>query len=134
MNEAEYYIEKLLEYYNVYTLSDLAEKLGMSQPSISAWKKNNYVSAIKKKCRQLGIYSEIFQDTCNEIFHMGNGSVGKVSGYENKGIINGLKGETMQLNFQEEYKKLEELAKLGKGYKNLEMLLNELKEKLKKDI
>lgn len=134
MNEAEYYIEKLLEYYNVNTLNELAEKLGMSQPSISAWKKNNYISAIKKRCRQLGIYSEIFQSTTNETFHMGDGSVGKVDGNRNKGIVNRSKSKTVQLHFKEEYKKLEDLAILGKGYENLKILLNELKEKLKEDI
>lgn len=134
MNEAEYYIEKLLEYYNVNTLNELAEKLGMSQPSISAWKKNNYISAIKKRCRQLGIYSEIFQSTTNETFHMGDGSVGKISGYGNKGIVSRSRGKTVQLHFKEEYKKLEDLAMLGKGYENLEILLNEVKEKLKADI
>jgi len=134
MNEAEYYIEKLLEYYNVNTLNELAEKLGMSQPSISAWKKNNYISAIKKRCRQLGIYSEIFQNTQNETFHIGDGSVGKVDGHGNKGIVNRSRGKTVQLHFKEEYKKLEDLAMLGKGYENLKILLNELKEKLKEDI
>jgi len=61
-NEASIAIEKLLNYFQVSTISALADKLGISQPSISAWKKNNYISAIQKKCRELGIYGEIFEN------------------------------------------------------------------------
>lgn len=51
-----------MSYYNVFTISELANKIGVSQPSISGWKRHNYVKAIANKCRQLGIYNEIFGD------------------------------------------------------------------------
>lgn len=63
--DATYYINKLMEYYQVYTISDLAEKIKIGQPSISKWKINNSLNAIKKKCRELGIYNEIFNDIKN---------------------------------------------------------------------
>lgn len=59
-NEADFYIKKMMNYYNVDTISDLANKIHISQPSISLWKKNNYIAAIKKKCTELDIYTEIF--------------------------------------------------------------------------
>lgn len=55
MNEAEILIEKLMNYYDVFTISELGKQIDTSQPSISQWKKNNYVKAIATKCRELGI-------------------------------------------------------------------------------
>ena len=49
-----------MSFYNVFTISELANIIGVSQPSISGWKRNNYVKAIANKCRELGIYNEIF--------------------------------------------------------------------------
>lgn len=60
MYNAELLIQKLMSYYNVFTISELANKIGVSQPSISGWKRHNYVKAIANKCRELGIYNEIF--------------------------------------------------------------------------
>lgn len=60
MQNAEFLIQKLMRYYQVFTISELAEKMGVSQPSVSGWKKNNYIKAIANKCRELGIYDEIF--------------------------------------------------------------------------
>ena len=59
-NEAIFLIEKLLNYYNLTSLQKLAEKLNIKQSSLSSWKSSNSVNAIKKKCRELGIYDEIF--------------------------------------------------------------------------
>jgi len=140
MKEAEYYIDKLLEYYQVSTMSELAQAIGISQPSVSAWKKNNYVSAIKKKCRELGIYTDIFGDVNGEIYNIsGAGSIAKFTGKDGVGIYNSYNREVQnsdkkEFHFQEEYEKIEKLAKMGKGYENLKGLLEELKEQLKEDI
>lgn len=48
MNEIEFYIEKLLNYFNVTTISDLAEVMEIKQSSISSWKIRNSISAIRK--------------------------------------------------------------------------------------
>ncbi|MCG3693456.1 helix-turn-helix domain-containing protein [Aliarcobacter butzleri] len=61
-NEAIFFIEKLLNYYSLSSLQELAEKLKIKQSSLSSWKSRNSVNAIKKKCRELGIYNEIFGD------------------------------------------------------------------------
>ena len=56
-----------MTYFNVFSMHELATKLEISQPAISKWKKNNSVLAIKKRCRELGIYDEIFGDIDNKI-------------------------------------------------------------------
>ncbi len=62
MYDAEILIEKMMKHYDVFTISELANIIGVSQPSISGWKRHNYVKAIANKCRELGIYNEIFGD------------------------------------------------------------------------
>ena len=60
-------LDRLFNYFEVFTLQDLAKKMNVSQPSISKWKSRNSISAVKKKCRELGIYSEIFGHVNNTI-------------------------------------------------------------------
>lgn len=55
-------INRLMEFYEVNTLLELAECIKVSQPTISRWIKNNSIEHIQKKCRELGIYSDIFQN------------------------------------------------------------------------
>jgi hypothetical protein len=51
---------KLYDYFDVSSDVELAKKLNVSQPAISKWRTRNSVNAIQKKCRQLGIYNNIF--------------------------------------------------------------------------
>ena len=62
MYNATSLIDKLMEYYGVNTISELSEMIKIGQPAISKWKNNNSITAIKKKCKELGIYNEIFED------------------------------------------------------------------------
>jgi len=62
INKSEVLIDKILDYYSVDTYTELANKINVSQTNISTWKKRNSVNAIKKKCKELGIYNEIFKD------------------------------------------------------------------------
>jgi len=107
-HNAEDLIYMLYETFKVDNNIDLAELLKTTPQTISNWKSRNSINAIKKKCRELGIYKEIFGD------------------------------ETMQTNkeltYFEEYSKLENLATMGKGIDYLKDKLNILKEELKKDI
>lgn len=54
--------DKLFNFYKITSLSELAEKLGVTQPALSQWKTRNSINAVKKKCRELGIYNEIFDE------------------------------------------------------------------------
>jgi len=65
-------LDSLFTYFNVSSISELADRLGVSQPAISKWKSRNSISAVKKKCRELGIYQEIFGD--NQINNLQNSS------------------------------------------------------------
>lgn len=71
-NEAIFLIEKLLNYYNLTSLQELAEKLNIKQSSLSSWKSRNSINAIRNKCRELGIYNEIFGDLNSNINNFQN--------------------------------------------------------------
>ncbi len=59
---AEDLIYKLYSFFDVKNNLDLANKLETTAQTISNWKSRNSVNAIKKKCRELGIYNDIFGD------------------------------------------------------------------------
>ncbi|MCT7589048.1 hypothetical protein [Aliarcobacter butzleri] len=63
------YIEKIMDYYEVHTITELSKILGIGQPAITKWKINNSILPIKKKCRELGIYNEIFGDLNSSIYN-----------------------------------------------------------------
>lgn len=67
-SEIEIIINKLINYFNVFSINELANKLDISQQAISKWKKNNSINTIKKRCRELEIYDEIFIDFDKEDF------------------------------------------------------------------
>lgn len=79
INQSEVLIDKILDYYSVVTYSELANKINTTQQTISSWKQRNSVNAIKKKCKELGIYNEIFGDLNSNINNFKN-SNNKVSG------------------------------------------------------
>ncbi|OCL89451.1 hypothetical protein [Arcobacter porcinus] len=55
--------EKLFNYFQTSTIRELSEKINMSESTVSKWRQRESVNAIKKKCRELGIYNEIFGDS-----------------------------------------------------------------------
>ena len=90
MKKAEDYINDLLDYYNVQDNILLSVQLGVAQQTVSNWKTRNSVNAIKKKCRELGIYDEIFKDefSNSSIIQSNNErAIGKIAGnnYEKVG-------------------------------------------------
>jgi len=64
-DDVEIILEKLFEYYKVSSAAELSSKIDVHQKTISNWKTRNALSAVKKKCRELGIYNEIFGDIAN---------------------------------------------------------------------
>jgi len=62
----EYYFERVLSFYNVSTLKDLSDITNIPISTMSSIKQRNSITALKKKCRELGIYSEIFEDNHND--------------------------------------------------------------------
>ena len=63
MENVENILEILFQYYNVASVAELSLKINTSQKTISNWKVRNSIGAVKKKCRELGIYNEIFGDS-----------------------------------------------------------------------
>lgn len=117
--------DKLFDFYNVGTISDLAEKINTPQSTISKWRQRSSINAVKRKARELNIY--------NDIFNVGDGSVGKIAGQNNIGIQHQSKLANTFL-FEKEYKKIETLADMGgeEGIHDLENKLSELKKYLTK--
>ena len=70
-------IDKLFDYFNVSSIQDLSQKMNVSQPTISKWKNRNAISAVKKRCRELGIYNEIFGDLNSNINNFQNSNINK---------------------------------------------------------
>lgn len=62
MIDIEIILQNLLDYYDLDTLSQLADKLDVTQPTISKWKSRGSIAPIKKKCKDLGIYDDIFKE------------------------------------------------------------------------
>jgi hypothetical protein len=60
-------LDKLFSYYKVTNVAELSIKIETSQATISSWKTRNSINAIKKKCRELGIFEDIFQNDTQNI-------------------------------------------------------------------
>lgn len=71
--DADFFINKMMKYYDVHTIIELSKILGIGQPAISKWKINNSINTIKKKCRELDIYDEIFGDSSSVSIVQGSG-------------------------------------------------------------
>lgn len=88
-NEAELLIDNMLKHFDVSTYSDLAQKISTTQASISSWKMRNSINAIKKKCRELGIYDEIFGDLNSNI----NNKSQHIGSITNSNVANNLQNQ-----------------------------------------
>ena len=53
---------KIMDYYKIDKMQDLASIFNVSQPAISQWKSRNSIKSLQNKCKELGIYDEIFGD------------------------------------------------------------------------
>jgi len=98
-------LDSLFTYFNVSSISELSDKLGVSQPAISKWKSRNSISAIKKKCRELGIYQEIFGDS--QINNLQNSSFNDNAA----GVVNGNQANINNINSSSDFKNCDGLTK-----------------------
>jgi hypothetical protein len=58
--DTEVILDRLFQYYDVAGTSELAEKMNTTRQTITNWKSRGSINPIKKKCRELGIYNDIF--------------------------------------------------------------------------
>ena len=53
INDTNIAFERLFNYYKVSTIRDLAEKLNMSESTVSKWRQRDSLNAIKKNVENL---------------------------------------------------------------------------------
>jgi transcriptional regulator with XRE-family HTH domain len=96
MTEVDRLLDKLMNYFKVGTLQELADKLGIARNTISGWKSRNSLSSVKRKIFELDLPIEIEQyvDTVN-------GGIGNVNTLTNQN----------ELPIPESLSKLYDLAK-----------------------
>ena len=58
----EYYFKEFLNYFDVFTIKELSEKIGIPPSTISNWNQRKSITALKKAARELNIYKEIFKE------------------------------------------------------------------------
>jgi hypothetical protein len=111
--------KRLLDFYKVSNSVELAQKMQISQQAISGWKSRKSLSAIEKKCRELGIYNEIFEDIGNtkqQIYQANN----KIDNY-----ISDLRLILGETELEIELKKLF-ISKLLERFRDKETMINKI--------
>lgn len=115
--------ERLFNYFQTSTIRELSEKINMSESTVSKWRQRESVNAIKKKCRELGIYNEIFGDlNSNTIINIAS-EVNQAAKEKNEIDID----ETTLLLFKEAYQK----AKDSDNIKGLRVYLMDFDQQIK---
>ncbi|MFW2525433.1 hypothetical protein ACN5O8_06870 [Aliarcobacter butzleri] len=123
MNDFTYFYDKILSFYNVSTLKDLSDITNIPISTMSSIKQRNSITALKKKCRELGIYNEIFGDlNSNTIINI-TSEVNQAAKEINEVNID----ETTLLLFKEAYQK----AKNSDNIKGLRVYLMDFDQQIK---
>ncbi|OCL95780.1 helix-turn-helix domain-containing protein [Aliarcobacter thereius] len=127
--EINYIFEKLFNYFNVSTIRELSEKINISESTISKWKQRNSINAIKKKCRELGIYNQIFGDSYISFSQNGANSTQIKTQNNQKDVFNSSSiNKNININIDDEF------LPLFQALSSVAIALNkkeQLKEKLK---
>lgn len=108
MIDIECIFEKLFNYFNVNSIKELSEKLDVQPSTVSNWKQRSSISAVKKRCREIGIYNDIFGDV-NTQYLKKNSGINSFSNYGTQNIdeldlTNDIDLATLNL-FKEAYEK-----------------------------
>ena len=123
-------VKKIKTAYELETNSELAERLEITPSAIDAW--NRYKKIPEKylyKCvNETGVSMEWLLDDDKPTFHISGGS--KNISQVNSGTINQGSEKEEELELFEEFKKIENLAKMTNKMDFLEKELKTIKEKL----
>ena len=123
-------VKKIKTAYELETNSELAERLEITPSAIDAW--NRYKKIPEKylyKCvNETGVSMEWLLDDDKPTFHISGGS--KNISQVNVGTINQGSEKEEELELFEEFKKIENLAKMTNKMDFLEKELKTIKEKL----
>lgn len=89
VENVENILERMFNFYKVSSVVELSKQINTSQKTISNWKIRNSISAVKKKCRELGIYNEIFGDLNSNI----NNKSQHIGSITNSNVANNLQNQ-----------------------------------------
>lgn len=73
LTDIEFIFEKLFDFFNVNSIKELSEKLDIRPSTVSNWKQRSSISAVKKRCREVGIYNDIFGGLNTQLIKTNNG-------------------------------------------------------------
>ncbi|WP_164970241.1 helix-turn-helix domain-containing protein [Halarcobacter ebronensis] len=128
-------VKKIKVSYNIDTNSQLADYFQISAAAIDSWKRQNKVPEkyLFKCVNETGVSLDWLMDEDKPTFHISGGSknISQVNGSVNQG--SDIKTED-ELDLFEEFKKMENLAKMANKVDFLKDELAKIKEKLKQYI
>ncbi|MDD2508649.1 MAG: hypothetical protein PHS78_06380 [Aliarcobacter skirrowii] len=126
MENVENILDRLYSFYKVGSASELSEKIHTTQQTISNWKIRNSISAVKKKCRELGIYDEIFGDSYISFTQNGANSTQIKTQNNEKDVFNS-SSINKNINIDDEFLPLfEALSSVANALNKKEQLKEEL--------
>ena len=128
--DAKNLIKKIKTAYQIATNPELANKLGLTVSAIEQWSKKNKVpdKYIFQCISDTGVSIEWLLNEDKPTFHISGGS--KNISQVNGGTINQGSGIEKEFELFEEFKKIENLAKMTNKMDFLEKELKTIKEKL----
>ncbi|MDY0181419.1 hypothetical protein [Aliarcobacter skirrowii] len=128
MHNFTYFYDKLLNFYGVTSLQGLSNETKIPISTISSIKQRESITALKKKCRELGIYNEIFGDSSISFTQTGANSTQIKTQNNEKDVYNSSSiNKNININIDDEFLPL---------FQALSIVANELnkKEQLKEGL
>lgn len=108
--------DRLFDYFGVASLQELAPHLNVTAGALSNWKRRGSIAAMKKKCRELGIFDDIFDDETQKYLQQfennyGNNAQNVYGAQTQTAIASNIDAATMAL-ILEAYKLAEEEGRI----------------------
>lgn len=126
MHNFTYFYDKLLNFYGVTSLQGLSNETKIPISTISSIKQRESITALKKKCRELGIYDEIFGDSYISFTQNGANSTQIKTQNNEKDVFNS-SSINKNINIDDEFLPLfEALSSVANALNKKEQLKEEL--------
>lgn len=126
MHNFTYFYDKLLNFYGVTSLQGLSNETKIPISTISSIKQRESITALKKKCRELGIYDEIFGDSYISFSQTGANST-QIKTQNNKKDVFNSSSINKNINIDDEFLPLfEALSSVANALNKKEQLKVEL--------
>lgn len=126
MHNFTYFYDKLLNFYGVTSLQGLSNETKIPISTISSIKQRESITALKKKCRELGIYNEIFGDSSISFTQTGANSTQIKTQNNEKDVFNS-SSINKNINIDDEFLPLfQALSSVANALNKKELLKKEL--------